>query len=821
MARFRSFATTAVSTWHRAWAFAAIILIGVGAEAEVLFWPARLEIPAGADPAAVAIVDLDGDGDPDLAVARRASGDVQISFGRGDGTFDPGPIYPAGGQRPAAITAADMNGDATADLVVADEASGDVAVFIGLGSGSFAGPLLSRGVPGAIAMAVGDLDGDRIPDLLVAGHGFGMLRGLGDGTFAIPDLISEAVWPRALLLADLNGDRHLDLLTGAYGLDVRLGKGDATFEPPSTYLLGAVVSGIGAGHLLGDNTLDFVVAAGEWDGSAFFVQVLEGLATGTLIPRGRSPVFLPPAALALGHLDRDRSLDVAVVGYEEYSAVRGAPREDTREGARVTRGALAVLINRGDGTFTSAIEYQAGPAPQAVAITNLDNDGAADVLVANRSGAVAVLLGTGDGRLAATPVLELAWGECPAGIALADLDRDGATDLILGGDCSSGLSVRPGIGDGTFGQPVYYPIHDGSSVAVADVNGDQRLDVVTRHANAEAAVLLGQADGSLGAPSFFPLIANVNAIAAGDLTGDRVPDLAGIAWAGLFEQGGFAVAAGRGDGSFDPPVAYFGKPRGQAAAIGEVTGDDLPDLALLFQGTQGPGLLQIERNVGDGGLAGLGVYTTGSWPSGLALGDLDGDGAADAAVANTGSGDVWVYRNRGDGRFDILDPVPAGDGPTAVAIADLSGDQVADLAVTNSGGSNVALLVGRGDGTFAPPATCYGVLRSPIALAVGPLDDQPGLDIAVSGLYAAGLSLLLSRDRDPVAVALTAFTVTAAAGGVTVRWQAVGEASVLGYHVHRAEHGATGERVRITPDLVLAGAGTVRGRRPRRPAWTA
>jgi len=796
----------------RAWGafapFASLILISTFAQAEILFWPARLEIVPGADPSAVSAVDFNGDRNSDLAIALHVSGDVQISLGRGDGTFDPGLTYPTGLKRPSALAASDVNGDAAPDLVVADQVSGDVAVLIGLGNGSFASPVLSPGVPGTTALAVGDVDGDQVPDLAVAGSGIAILRGLGDGTFATPDLIST-VWPRAILLADVNGDRRLDLLTGANGLEVRLGNGDATFAPPVTYLAGALVSGIGAGQLLGDNSLDVAVAASEWDSGSGFVQVLEGLGNGALLPRDRWPVHPPPAALAIGDLDRDRWPDAAVVGHVEYGTGRGELGGDPPDAeAQITQGALVVLLNHGDGTFADAVEYEAGPAPQAVAITNLDHDGAADVLVANRSGAVAVLLGTGDGRLAATPAFELTWSESPSAIAVADLDQDGAADLVLGSDRSIGLHVRPGNGDGTFGQPVAYPVYAPTSVAVADLNGDGRLDVATRHGYGEAAVLLGQADGSLGGLGIYPLVANVNAIAVGDLTGDRVPDIAGVAWAELFESGRFAVAPGRGDGSFDPPVVYqYGDRWGRAAAIGELTGDDLPDLALLYNGSQGPGLLQLWRNRGDGSLASLGAYTTGSWPRALALGDLDGDRATDVAVANTESGDVWVYRNRGDGGFDILDPIPAGDGPTAVAIADLSGDQVADLAVANVGGANLAVLVGRGDGTFAPPATYYGVLNWPIALAIGPLDDQPGLDVVVSGLYTSLLSLLLSREREPVAVALTAFTVAASADGVTVQWEASEESSVLGYHVYRGEHGATGGRVRITPDLVLAGSG--------------
>ena len=160
-----------------------------------------------------------------------------------------------------------------------------------------------------------------------------------------------------------------------------------------------------------------------------------------------------------------------------------------------------------------------------------------------------------------------------------------------------------------------------------------------------------------------------------------------------------------------------------------------------------------------------------------------------------------MYRNRGDGHFDTLDPIPVSDSPTGLAIADLTDDGIPDLAVTNYEAVNVTVLAGRGDATFAAPIG-YGVRYGPSAIAAGEIDGNPGPDLVV----APGMDLLLSAPREPVVVDIAGFTATASPAGVAVRWKAANESGVLGYHVHRATSGADGQRLQVTPDLVLAGA---------------
>jgi hypothetical protein len=82
----------------------------------------------------------------------------------------------------------------------------------------------------------------------------------------------------------------------------------------------------------------------------------------------------------------------------------------------------------------------------------------------------------------------------------------------------------------------------------------------------------------------------------------------------------------------------------------------------------------------------------------VAVGDFNGDGKADLAVANYSDHSVSVLLGNGDGTFQTHVDYATGSGPDSVAVGDFNGDGKADLAVTND--YAVSVLLGNGDGTF-------------------------------------------------------------------------------------------------------------------------
>src|SRR5439155_1227734 len=155
------------------------------------------------------------------------------------------------------------------------------------------------------------------------------------------------------------------------------------------------------------------------------------------------------------------------------------------------------------GTFATHVDYAAGVGPSGVAASDFNGDGKLDLAVANddpNNGTVSVLLGNGDGTF--QPAASYPVGTYPQAVAVADFNGDGKQDVVMANDYSNKLSVLVGKGDGTFQSAVNYDVGGSSfpvSVAVADFNGDKRLDlVVTDIGAAQVSVLLGNGDGTFG-----------------------------------------------------------------------------------------------------------------------------------------------------------------------------------------------------------------------------------------------------------------------------------------------------------------------------------
>ena len=124
-------------------------------------------------------------------------------------------------------------------------------------------------------------------------------------------------------------------------------------------------------------------------------------------------------------------------------------------------------------------------------------------------------------------------------------------------------------------------------------------------------------------------------------------------------------------------------------------------------------------------------FDAGTHPSTVAVGDFNGDGVQDLAVANVNSANVSVLLGNGDGTFQVAVNFGAGGRPRSVAVADFNGDGVQDLAVANDGSNNVSVLLGNGDGTFQE-AVNFGAGIFPVSVAVGDFNGDGRPDLAVA-----------------------------------------------------------------------------------------
>src|SRR5580704_3509171 len=138
-------------------------------------------------------------------------------------------------------------------------------------------------------------------------------------------------------------------------------------------------------------------------------------------------------------------------------------------------------------------------------------------------------------------------------------------------------------------------------------------------------------------------------------------------------------------------------------------------------------------------------FQTGTAPYAVAVGDFNGDGKADLAVANERDGSVSILLGNGDGTFQPHVDYPTDQGSNSVTVADLRGDGKQDLVVTNGNGvSTVSVLLGNGDGTFQPHVD-YDVGPYAYTPVVGDFNGDGILDIIVTNFSDGTFSLLLGN----------------------------------------------------------------------------
>jgi hypothetical protein len=371
-------------------------------------------------------------------------------------------------------------------------------------------------------------------------------------------------------------------------------------------------------------------------------------------------------------------------------------------------------------------------------------------------------------------------GSFPVSVAIADVNGDGKPDLLVanqgpGGTVSGTVSVLLGNGDGTFQAAVSYG-SGGSftySLAVGDVNGDGKLDlVVTNAASNTVGVLLGHGDGTFApALTFDSDGAFPDSVAIADVNGDGVPDIVVVdcgnkfAGCGGGQNGTAAVLLGNGDGTFRTGASYDAGSGPISVAIADVNGDGKPDIVVadcganIFCPTSAPGAVSILLGNGDGTFQAAVSYSSGGISAlSVAVADVNGDGKLDLLVANSGSSTVGVLLGNGDGTFQSAVAYSAGSIYSPAVVADVSGDGKLDLLVGNYPGS-VAALLGSGDGTFQSPLAYSSGGSGPTSVAIGDVNGDGQPDVVVANFYSNSVGVLLNNtqaDTTPPVITLSA-----------------------------------------------------------------
>jgi hypothetical protein len=600
-------------------------------------------------------VDVNGDGITDLIFSNsNGGGGFQLVLEGGDCTVSCSQIIQvdAANSGVVAMAAADFDGNGTMDLAVLTT-SNTLVILLNDGTGSFR-RAFSYAVSGGEGLAVGDFNGDKVPDVEVGGTIF-----LGKGGGALTEAGAYAVGPGAVV-ADMNHDGFDDLvfLTGT-GVKVLLGSASGEMTPGASVPV-ADGGAIAVGDFNHDGAIDLAVAGTLpnppnsgliYDASPSFVNVYFGNGHGGWFP---SPTVYgtgnQPVSFIAGDVYGSGNIDLVTFGASDAS--------------------LTILRNIGNGYFVAA-PVTHSPGATGIVAGDFNRDGKQDVAVVNSpackapcSGTVTVFPGSGSDYF--NPGKKYTIAMHGAAIAAGDLNGDGIKDLVvvnsIAGDAAD-TSVLLGKADGTFQSARNYTLGSLSNdVVLIDVNKDGKLDLVE-----DGGVALCKGDGTFEALKPFPGVSfgPFTHLAVGDFKNNGIQDVVATSAAGACGTG-FQVFLGDGKGGFTS---------GQQV---EIDGTSIISIAVGRLRTGGP--LDI-------------VYSVLEFCSGVtgvdsSIGSLAGNG--DGTFATTG------YKILEVALYGGAEAVESGQ----VVIADFNGDGKADVGVGSPG--HFVVSRGNGDGTFQP-----------------------------------------------------------------------------------------------------------------------
>jgi hypothetical protein len=179
--------------------------------------------------------------------------------------------------------------------------------------------------------------------------------------------------------------------------------------------------------------------------------------------------------------------------------------------------------------------------------------------------------------LFAAPFLSFDTGDSPFSVAIEDLNGDAKPDLVTANTYANTISVLLSRGDGTFGSKADCGTgNEPHCVVIGDLNGDSKLDLVTANRDANTvSVLLGNGDGSFSTRTDYETGIWPASVAIGDLNGDAKSDLV----TANYSPSTVSVLLGNGDGTFGVKTDHGTGIGPLSVAIGDVNGDAKPDLA--------------------------------------------------------------------------------------------------------------------------------------------------------------------------------------------------------------------------------------------------
>ena len=668
-------------------------------------------------PTTLVAADIDKNGWIDVVVSSGQRETVGWFQNMGDGTFSALKPIAAGGVVGGAsqLQIADMDNDGNMDLLISSR-YGFIFWLRQERPGEFAPPeMITTNCHSCRSVDVADMDGDGLVDVVGAAFGYDTVtwhKNTGYGSFIASSEVNGGplIEPSSIVTADIDNDGRRDVLSvsTAYNSIVWF-RNTATgyslrWEKKTITTSISMPECVFAADLNNDGLVDVLTVS--LDAVLWYANEGDGVFSE---PHTISTAVYWWSAIYAADLNRDGWTDV-IVSWDR---------------------ALAWYTNQGNGTFSSQILiYGYAVGPYSIHVVDVDDDGWEDILLGmGNIDTVALFHNEGCGNFSA-PITISSVVDGVLWVNAADVDNDGRLDVVCASqnDRTIGWFQQQENGEFSRRQVIAvldYRLHVAS---LADLNADGHIDIATADRN---AVLWIQNDGAgsfLPPTAFLGNLREANSLAVADFNGDNRLDIVGTS----SKDDEIVWYSNQGPGTF-AEEEFITQASGGVKSVyaADIDNDGLLDILSASYDTHD---IAWFRNLGAGVFSSRNRLTSAvDHPIAIIAADLNSDNLLDILVATLGDRKVVWYKNQGSLGFSSEFIVSEREiSPLSIVAADVNQDGRMDIVSGACSHTNIVWFRNEGLDVFTGPLTIAATGACAIGVVVADLDDDGWPDVVAA-----------------------------------------------------------------------------------------